>query len=410
MIADQLSRYLKTSLLLVFSTLCPFLAFADDQDISPLGAGTSTSPLGGLGRLSNQSNQQETIVPLEKLQYDGRWRLSIGAVSIFDELDRAQYATVGIDAGLNISLMDNLKIRTRGFLPLRAGQFQSRFNENFAANQIIVSDAYVDYTPLERLRLMAGVLNQGHIDSTGTVVKITGFPGLRQDIQLLGQNLCGLKFSAQQAIPTSVSLEAERTQQEAVPGFYTMSLNGCAAFGENLQGRVDLTHFRYENLPAVVASRSGLIGNYVNDVNTAFANFPTAFKGSIAQGQMKARLTDRSVASLGVSVIRNDEAPEGLNQAVAWFIGGQLGNSIIFKPSYQEMYREANVAPAFYTARIGGYTNRAIRRLSLDIEFVQSGFTLRTAAIEGELIQNINPIESTQREFVIGLETAHELF
>ena len=376
-----------------------FASAQEELEVSPLGIrdlGARTR-----SRVSTRTNRSE-------IPYEGRWRLTLGGASIFDELDRAQYATVGFEGGLTVKLDPRFEVKTNLILPMRAGQFQTRFNENFAANQVILANAYADWQPLSRFHFQFGVINQGSLDQTGTVVKFTGFPGFRQSYSF-SNSPCSTSISLFQGIPTSVSLETERAEQEAIPEFYTATLSSCVSTSF-LTVIGDASYFEYRNLPAIVANRSGLIGNIVFNQNTPFASFANGFSGPIVQIQSQWRVAENLAFQLGGSYINNLEAIDGLNEAASWLVGLEIGNTIVFRPSFQQIFREPNVSPAFYTARVGGYTNRQIQRLNFDLEFVNRGYRIRAAIIDGQIITPVNPIESNQREVVIGLETAYGTF
>ena len=315
-----------------------------------------------------------------------------------------------LDASTRYTLADWSYFQFSPRLVLSNGRVQQRFDvEASQSARFSLRDTYVSLHTsagewLENVELRLGAHWQRFLRSSMLVSGRRSFIGAQERAALKFDPEWKLKFVSQQVIPDSSSDDGFRDDREKTPLFTTETLALEWKRKDVAEVTPFITHYRYSNLPAVVAADSATIGNTVDGQVGPDSRFRYAFNGWMAGVDTTYHLTSSLGIELYVYNIQNDKAPAGARRA-QWVQFGtpiDISDTMSLKPSYAQYFIEADVVPAIYNSGTLGHNNRTGQRIGLDIDFKKLGFAIETRYIQANTITE-TPEQNKLYSFYIGL-------
>ena len=343
----------------------------------------------------------------DRLQLEGMLRL--GSQYLTDETDEGANATFGFAAKFNYKFVDWLKLRSETRLTFSQERFQSQIDDDRFSDGFSMKEAVAVVEPNRYLEFGAGAVNQNYFISSPLLMSNRSFPGLYQQLQYTqGRNYVALRLG--QSVPTSRSFDANRQEKEKNPYYYTAGLRGRAIIGKHFGIEPYVTHYRYENLPSVVAFRSAIRGNTVPDPQPTNSRFAFDFAGVL--GGLKTEIRpNRRISLVGeYQYIRNGEAPETFN--TGQWLGASVRtryNQMVFAPGVATFYNESDTSPAFYNSGEIGHNNREGMVYEFDVTFEKYKFKIGMDYVVADVV-NPREEQSDLQYFVVTLETLYVEF
>lgn len=243
---------------------------------------------------------------------------------------------------------------------LAAGSFSNQYgSEGAAPLGLQLNAAFMTYKPLEAFSLELGVLVT-EFSSLPSTFEANGFPGARETVTLKGDLLKASVF-AMQAIPTS-STAAVQPSENGITTQVHMAGVGVTSNPddkENLTLLAGVTAYRFRDLNTSAATDSQYLGNSVVTVGSQ-ARFKYEFAGTETGAAVTYKFTPSTNFKLSGALIRNDQAPDGLNRG--YLYAGTLvtpaGRNKLLTTSLGYFYNEGDTLPGSYAAVGKGFNNR----------------------------------------------------
>ncbi len=353
---------------------------------------------------------QETMrAPLESYTtkqnpYKTSWGLGLYSRGVSDSVEKSVATGLGATGTLEFSPERWLKTTiTPGFV-VESGSLASLYDANVPRNQIFLDQAVVQATPISQVRLAAGAINQRFLESP-LLIDAQSFPAA---FESLSDHTDNTKWSltAQQAIPTSISLSTMTSDKEPLPTFFTFSARGEWAPNPELNFVARASRFAFSNLPTQVAYKSSLNGNkcVTGDVPQNM-RFNCGFAGYTAGLQANSSVYKDYLVSVGGDYILNPEAPSGQNQGYLTF--GQVRFAL--NPAWQMttrgefFFNESDASPSFYNAVAFGHSNRQGYAADFKFENRVQHFGIRARYVDARLVEE-NDNQTDTSIFYLGLE------
>lgn len=341
-----------------------------------------------IGKSYGQSNQvlktKESQSSLSKI--NSEWDLLMGGMSYVEGQDESQIVQLQLRSKADLALTESFKLNTEVRISLNSMRAQSRFeNPNF--NIINLMELAATYKAAESFELKVGALNQDHLGNRMFIAD-RSFPGVlvQSGVQNSKASLYG-KF--QYAIPTSTSLESDRTKAEALPGLSTAGADFFWKPKSWLQVESDIHYFSFENLPSVVAFQSARLGNQVVGNSESESFFVNEFSGYTAAHKIGFQYSSYLQQAFKVSMVENLQAPEDRRRSQ--LLGTELifdFESIRLSPAVAMFYAESDSTPALYSAFEFGRNNRQGQLYALRVDFKKSGFSILSNYVKANLLKN----------------------
>lgn len=342
-------------------------------------------------------------------RFQGKWNLEAGGESFDEVVDQGTLVGFIFRSRVQYRLTDQLDLSVDAKLQMVTRQIQARFADSRQTG-IVPYEAVVRFHPGEAVELKVGALNMGFLKTPLLISIERSFPGASELVQWENENKSYLRAIASQTIPTSASFESMRAEREAVPGFFTETLMAGTNFADTFELSAQLTHFRFTDLPSVVAYESERLGNRTNGEFPANSRFRTQFAGWVTGGELCFCRFQTAKFKLGGYQIDNQQAPLSYNRGQELVARADLSAfGYVFSPYYLRFYSEQDVVPAFYNSGSRGHNNRQGDGVGLEVLFSPHNFR-----VVGELIQSdlINPNSEQHRltSFQVRLETLNVEF
>lgn len=295
----------------------------------------------------------------------GSWRVrerwSLSAIhseekqAILSESTRADVAGF---VELQKSFDDQLVILVRPAFRFVTGRDQDVFADRLPNDKIYADEAKVSYFPTRGWAIQGGALNQSHLEN-GLLADERPFPAARTQLGLQPTNTMVLELSAQVAVPSSYTLEAQATDNEPLPRLQTYSVLLDQLVSDDLGISAGMTYFKFDDLPQIVAVSSKRLGNTVDVFSSSTGRFLYAYQGVAFQLQANYRLGAWDLMWRGEG-IRNTEAPSELGTGYVSILQAQRPMSPVHQAGASVSYYrvQPDTAPATYTDPI--YANNRI--------------------------------------------------
>ncbi len=328
----------------------------------------------------------------------------------------AQYSNVSdektagnlrVESLFRYKFMDGLNFKADVRLGLLAQRSQQDISTDAFDDGFRMKQAYFEYEPLNKIKLMAGVVNQDKLFlSIPLLLDDRGFPGLAQSATFTnGENQ--LTFFAFEAVPTSRSLNTNRIEKEKTPVYLSQGLKGEWHLREDLTVTPFLMHYSFQNLPSVVASEGYSEGNSLAFWTTeSNAVFKYNFNGITAGSNLKYQFASKSSATLGYTYIQNLSAPQAYNSGA--LLSGELNlryQDMAFRPALFSFYNESDTSPAAYNDLRFGHNNREGYGGQMRVDFLKWKFSTTARYIGADVINQTANHQSQSEYFELVLET-----
>ncbi len=359
------------------------------------------------GVTSSSQLQPPRTFSNDRMQLEGRLRL--GSQYLTDETDEGVNATFGLGVKFNYTFIDWLKLKSETRLTFSQERFQSQIDDDRFSDGFSVKEAVAVLEPVRFIEIGAGAVNQSYFISSPLLMSNRSFPGLYEQLQYVhGRNYVAVRLG--QAVPTSRSFDSHRQEKEKTPYYYTHGLR--AGFLPNKHIRLEpyVTHYRYENLPSVVAFQSAIRGNTVPNPQPTNSVFAFEFEGMVAGLKTELRPNNRLALVGEYQYIKNSEAPETFNtgQWAGVTLKAQY-KQMIFEPQVASFYNESDTSPASYNSGEIGHNNREGMAFGFDVTFMDYNFKIATDYVMADVV-NPNEEQSDLKYFVVTLETLYVEF
>lgn len=335
------------------------------------------------------------------------WKLGVDGESFKNEIEHAQIIGLGLNGELRTMLLPGLMLRLKAGVALQNGYAQSDFGDTVPHNGLALSEAIVQYHPWQPLYFQVGALDESFVNSA--YLPSGSFPGALQKVSV-GSDRLGLDLIAQAAIPTSTTLKTQTADKEPTPLYMTQSLTLKAKPFEIWQIKTTVLHFKFENLPSLVAFNSVNYGNTILDLGPSTSAYAFHFDGWLVGGDSKLRLSRGVEWMMGSHVIENLNAPSSyrLAQWVETSLAFALPEDINFIPKFATFFAESDVAPGFYNSSDVGHNNRAGWAASTDFEFKKQKFKVGATYSDAAVI-NPTAYQTHQQFIQLRFESLYDL-
>jgi hypothetical protein len=221
----------------------------------------------------------------------------------------------------------------------------------------------VKYTPNSNIKIEAGALNQGELNSP-LLIGANAFAGAREELSY------GVLFlSASQTIPSNNRLSKRVGGVDDGNPFFGMETIGLR-FGDSFKFEVTASHYKFADLSTEVAEKSKQMGNSVEGSGTA-TKFNYAFEGVNSTLNSSYTFSNEFIVELKAQYLFNDKAPEGRNKG--FFTELTMGKKS-FLVSLESFENGSDTSPSFYNSKYYGHNN--MKGNSLGITSIRKDFSV----------------------------------
>jgi hypothetical protein len=344
------------------------------------------------------------------------WKLRFDSQSLQTESNiNSQIAGANIVTKFNYKFMERLRFVSKLSLNLESGRTQDLFGDLEPGTGIYPREALIEYNAIDDiLWVKAGLIQQRFFNEPLFVAKLP-FMGVSQRLGYSDKRFdVGLRL--QQMIPTSYTVSTRVTQRETTPNFFTESLEGTFNISRNnfIKGR--LTHYRYENLPAIVAANSFIGGNTVRNPDLNAAQFDFGFDGWMTQLAFEQKITDALSAQVNWSTITNNEAPtdRGEAQNLRLTVAQDFGRWIV-AGTISDYFIESDAVVSSYNTHLYGNNNRIGQGYTVRVESKDWGVQFVGEYIDANLLnrdslQARQIQQDNQQTIYFAVETMYDIF
>lgn len=336
-----------------------------------------------------------------------RWKMTLSGRSYESERERARLSVLGANLDSQWVYTDYMKMQVDLGIALGAGRAQLLYQDFLPSNNFRLRRANVVlHTPGEELLFHAGVLGCPY--EAPQLRSCVAFPGISQEIRM-GVEAFQVTAGAQQAMPTSETKFNEATELEPVPMYTTEYLDVRVRPHRDLLVQATAAHYKFKDLPRIVAFRSYLSGNLeVAGGGSENSFFTSDFDGYIGSGKVAWNTGSLGEVELGQQWIYNTSAPTAQNMGqLFWGKNTLRTRRHEFIPEFVYFVTESDVSPAIYASSIYGRNNRQGYHLGMSVRFLNEGFLLKAFYTRANKILN-SPTQSDQQVFSLALETDYE--
>lgn len=350
-----------------------------------------------------------SLEPTPKRPLTGEWKFGIGGTTYAEDRDEGAAAELVFGAKFDYHFNKILYAHVEPEAVLYSGRLQERYDNDAYSSRIGLVDGFVGLKPIPFVEGRAGAINQGFLRNPLLISKHRAFPGA-QEIVMSDTKPVNVKLVAQQLIPTSYSLNFERSEKEPLPSFQTQSLHLHGEHDE-VDWEVSTGHYSWARLPDKIAFESARAGNSVEGGEAApGARFKYAFDGVFAHAWT--RIGKRQPVSLNLEYTRNRNlrAPGEAADAQMFAIGPivRLGDTEL-SLQYGRYFIESDSTVARYLPGSLGYANRMGDRVEAELHFKNEKFRIKGHWTNALTVAN-RPEQQTMTEVYLGVETDYAPF
>jgi hypothetical protein len=345
------------------------------------------------------------LLPPSTRPFSGSWFVGTGVQTFSEGKDNGTAGVARIGGALLWRLSDWARMNFSGDARFFAGRVQARYEDDIFESGLRLREGYFSVGARDQWEINQGVLSQEILHNELLISRRRSFPGLQQKIKGRVGSLEAAVIT-QQLIPTSYSMNTRRADQEAFPNLFTetVELKYLGDQGWGVGG--SLSHYRFENLPSVVAFDSAALGNTVLGDVPASSQFAHRFEGVIGGLEGSAFSKGPFVLRAGGQWIYNLRAPDQYNRGQRLFIALEVSKipGVVVTPLLSTYFNESDTSPAAYNRWDWGHNNRKGILADLTIEFEKARVKLQLKYIRADLINN-DPFQSKKECFLLELET-----
>lgn len=343
-------------------------------------------------------------------RWSGQWWMGSSVQNFSEGKDEGTSNTVKAGILFAYNLAPWARFVTEVEARFVGSRVQTRYEDDILTSGLRLREGYISFGEVETFEFRAGALSQRDLNSDLLVHGRRAFPGVREQLNM-GPKTAQVSLWAQQTMPTSYSLNTQRAEREKTPSFLTETASLTLKPAETVDFYFAASHFRFNNLPAVVAFESSALGNTVDGDVAANSDFKYSFEGFALTAQGCWCSPGPLSFRVGGQWLQNTEAREQSNRGQLLYIESTLrvGKAMRITPRFSSFFNESDSSPAYYNRWEWGNNNRKGLIADLDVEFPQYGFKIGASYVQAAMI-NQDPFQFDKQVFMIGVETSHVSF
>ncbi|MDP7320108.1 MAG: hypothetical protein QF441_05835 [Bacteriovoracaceae bacterium] len=239
------------------------------------------------------------------------------------------------------------------------------------------------YRPFEWFHIQLGALDQGKYSSPLLLTK-NAFAAIKEEI-ILGE----VYLLFQQAIPSNNKLSKRLGTVDTGTPYFVLNTIGFKSGKEDFF-QLELSHYKFQDLPSNVAEKSLAFGNSISGTGEA-SQFNYDFSGANFYFNSRVMTSELGLLFSG-QYIYNEKAPDGRNSGYLAYLGLEFEKLIVKLEGFKN---ESDTSPAFYNSKYHGHNNMQGNGLNLQLNQESSQLNLRYAKmtpIEQNSIQDSTEI------------------
>ncbi len=396
----------------LFATSIPFSVFAADVVVDGFSYDSSLQRSSFLSINPNYEKILEASVADRRSHFF--WKLRFDAQSLeTDDNINSQIAGATFRAKFGYKLIESVEFKAKSNLSLESGRTQDIFGDQEPGSGIYPREVKITYTPFKDVvEIDAGMIHQRFFNMPIFIGNL-GFIGLSEKVFYESERFdVGVRL--QQLIPTSYTNSTRVGERENVPYFYTESLEATWRTSRWNFLKTRLSHFRYENLPSVVAFDSFIFGNTVTNTDVNNARFIYDFDGWVSQWAFEQKFSDSLAAQLQWQIVKNTAAPSdaGEGRMISIGVANDFGRWIA-AVKFVDFFIESDAVPARYNSHAYGHNNRIGNALNFSLESKDWGVNFKADYVKADLLnQSIRRLDGLQQDnqqtIYFAVETMYE--
>lgn len=329
-------------------------------------------------------NEAQLNRPNRSTQLDYELNFSTKTAGYYEGEDEASLVLFGFNPLLKFQFTEDFTIKADVLMNLNSSRVQTRYVNQWD-NAFFLNELAINYKPFQAGQLTLGAINQSHLDSPFLVTSLS-FPGAMAKLQWQ-TNQFTIGYKGQRLIPTSQSLDSDRTSKEELPIFTTQGIFGSYSPNKMLSFAGQANYYAFSKLPSVVAFESQRLGNDVSGVEIGDSFFINEFSGIAQSYSANIKYNNLIEQSFLFSALENENTEDGDNRAQIMETAITFkGESFDLIPSIASFYSEPNVAPAFYNSRFYGNNNRQGYKYALRTRLKNINLEIEASYIDAKVI------------------------
>lgn len=362
-----------------------------------------------IAQLPIQTTSSSLQMEPSSKKWSGKWSLGTELQEYSEGKDEGTGAMMAIGTQFQYRVAPWAHFFLDGDARFYASRVQTRYEGDEMSSGVKVREGYIAFQPLEPIEIRSGILSQKDIKMPLLINSRRAFPGVREQWRWKQEHFEVFAW-AQQTVPTSSSLNTQRAEREATPTFLTETIAFKIAPAKVFEAEFNATHFRFNNLPAVVAFESSTLGNSANGDVAANSDFKYGFEGFAVGGDLCACLDGPISFKAGGKWLQNTAAPTQSNRGQLIYLESTLRTSQLnITPRYSLFFNESDSSPAYYNRWQWGNNNRQGSVMQLEVEFPKYEFKIQAEFVQAKMI-NQDPFQFDKQVFILGVETNHVSF
>lgn len=379
-------------------TVAPLLAFA----MGTLALAQESS--------STSNIKLEDVTSAPERRWSGEWKFELKGAGFSEGRDEGAAAEFFFESKFKYRFTSMLTGYFEPEAQLFSGRAQERYDNDTYESRIGLGAGLMSFTPVKYVDLRGGVISQEFVDHPLLISQHRAFPGLQQIISTETQPVT-VRVMAQQLIPTSYSLNFERSTKEPLPSFQTQSLHVTGKHPGLAEWEVAAGHFNFSRMPDKVAYQSAQMGNTVFGGEAApGAKLAYGFDGVFWKAEACLCLDGAVQFGAKYFGLLNSNAPSVARDAQ--MIGGgprfKFGDHEL-ELRYYNYFAESDSTVARYSRGTIGNTNRVGDILEAEFYFKKQGFKVKGQYVNARTLAN-TPNQQTLIQYYLGVETDYAPF
>jgi len=363
-----------------------------------------------LNSLNIFADSTESVADIKKTSiiYDASWKASISNIQWENKTENANNTGFKFSTKIDAKLSHRFDAFIKGNLRWATERSQKSINSGDKSG-FYLDEVYLKFSPNDNIKLMAGAIDQGHLESP-LLISERSFPGLLEEVSFKNNILLG-GIKASQAIPTSKSYDTVRASKEKTPTFFTETIFSTVGPFYDFKISSSVTHYRFKNLPSIVAYDSAFYGNSVIGTDSGTdSKFAFNFAGYSALLQVDYSFSSQTKFLIGFQHIQNDLAPSAYNRGRRLFTELQLGvGRDTITPRYEIFFNESDTSPGYYNSSKYAHNNRKGFMAKIKYDFNKYGYSTSIQYVDSDIIQS-NLFDQHEQSISINLETMYASF
>lgn len=342
-------------------------------------------------------------------KFVGTWQAEMGLEGSDQGKDEGFASHFGARTQMDFNLAPMFSIRATPAADFYSARLQQRNESDDYQSGISVDDSYLQFMPGEWGELRAGALSQRFLDQPLLVSRGRAFPGVM--LALHGDwNRSKIDVIAQTVVPTSRSLNTERTDREPIPEFQTQSVHFAMPEGDTWNFSAWGGHYSWSGLPSKVAFASQIVGNQPSTPQPATAFFQYGFDGAFGGLRGCYCVSGGWSGEMALTSFKNFKAPTERSLAEMIELSPSLDRkfwNLKFTLAY--FFNESDTTPAYYNPARYGNNNRVGESFEARFNFKRYQFSLVAQYVNaGTINSNLNQQRLTS--MLLGVETEYVSF